>query len=85
MRADECTFHRMLIDRFIDRADVSSNVNAPVSFENTAKRMVAQRRVKGIISKNRNALLKTPFYFYRQFLVLFREAAVKKDFHRRLR
>jgi len=85
MRADECEFHRFFIKRLVERADISSYVNTPVSFENTAKRVIVQRGVERVVPEQRDPLFKTQFDFCRYFSVLLCEAAMEKDFHKRLR
>ena len=85
MSADERKFYRLLVQRLICCANVSGYINTSVSVKNAAKRVVMQRRIKRVAAENRDPFMKTPLYFLRHFPILFLEAAMKKDSHRRLR
>lgn len=85
MRADECEFHGIFIKRFVDCADIAGYVNASISFKNTAKRMVVQRGVEGVLSESCHPFLKTLPDFYRYLPVLLFKTAMEKNPHRRLR
>ena len=82
MRADVREFHDVLVQRFIDCACISCYVNAPISSEHPAKRVIAECGIEWVLPENGNALLDMSFCFYWHFPILFRETAMKKNFHR---